>query len=50
MPSERLKEVRSEMTGYFVLAFIVLVGLFGSLYGVDSRRVEDRGWMAGLRR
>jgi hypothetical protein len=38
------------MAGYFVIAFIVLVGPLAYFYGVDSRRLEDRGWMAAKRR
>jgi hypothetical protein len=35
------------MTGYFVLAFIALIAPLSYFYGVDSRRREDRGWLAG---
>ena len=38
------------MAGYFVLAFIALVGPLAYFYGVDSRRLEDRGWVAAKRR
>jgi hypothetical protein len=38
------------MTGYFVLAFIVLIAPLSYFYGVDSRRLEDRGWLAARRR
>lgn len=38
------------MTGFFVLAFIVLIAPLSYFYGVDSRRLSDRGWMADPRR
>jgi hypothetical protein len=38
------------MTGYFVLAFIALMAPLSYFYGVDSRRLEDRGWLAAPRR
>jgi hypothetical protein len=38
------------MTGYFVLAFIVLMAPLSYFYGVDSRLLSDRGWMADPRR
>jgi hypothetical protein len=36
--------------GYFVIAFIVVMAPLSYYFGVDSRRLEDRGWMAGPRR
>jgi hypothetical protein len=33
--------------GYIVIAFIVAVAPLAYVFGVDSRRVRDRGWMAG---
>ncbi len=33
-----------------VLAFLVLIGPLAYVYGVDSRRIGDRGWMAAPRR
>jgi len=38
------------VTGIIVLAFLVLIGPLAYFYGVDSRRIGDRGWMAGPRR
>ncbi len=38
------------MAGMVVLAFLVLIGPLAYVYGVDSRRIGDRGWMAGRRR
>jgi hypothetical protein len=38
------------MAGYFVLAFIALIGPLSYFYGVDSRRFKDRGWVAAKRR
>jgi hypothetical protein len=37
------------MTGLLVVAFLVLVGPLSYFYGVDSRRIDDRGWLAGSR-
>jgi hypothetical protein len=34
------------MMGYFVVAFIVLMAPLSYYWGVDSRRSEDRGWVA----
>ena len=36
--------------GTVILAFIVLVGPLSYFLGVDSRRIEDRGWFAAPRR
>jgi hypothetical protein len=38
------------MAAIVILAFLVLIGPLACLYGVDSRRITDRGWMAGPRR
>ena len=38
------------MVEIVILAFLVLIGPLAYLYGVDSRRIADRGWMAGVRR
>jgi hypothetical protein len=32
-----------------MLAFLVLIGPLSYFFGVDSRRVSDRGWVAGPR-
>jgi hypothetical protein len=37
------------MTGLLVVAFLVLVGPLSYFFGVDSRRIDDRGWFAGSR-
>ena len=34
------------MAAFIVLAFAALIGPLVYLYGVDSRRIGDRGWMA----
>jgi hypothetical protein len=39
----------SQMTGLLVVAFLVLVGPLSYFYGVDSRRIDDRGWFADSR-
>jgi hypothetical protein len=44
-----VEEVRV-MVGIVVLAFLALIGPLAYFYGVDSRRLRDRGWMAGPRR
>jgi hypothetical protein len=36
--------------GYLVIAFIVVVAPLSYYFGVDSRRIEDRGWVAAPRR
>jgi hypothetical protein len=36
--------------GYLVIAFVAVVGPLSYFFGVDSRRIEDRGWMAAPRR
>jgi hypothetical protein len=38
------------MAAIVILAFLVLIAPLAYLYGVDSRRVADRGWMAAPRR
>jgi len=38
------------MAAIVVLTFFVLIGPLAYFYGVDSRRIGDRGWMAGPRR
>ena len=38
------------MAAVIVLTFLVLIGALAYVYGVDSRRIGDRGWMAGRRR
>jgi hypothetical protein len=37
------------MGAVLVLAFIVLIGPLSYFYGVDSRRLSDRGWVAAAR-
>jgi hypothetical protein len=37
------------MTALIVLALFVLIGPLSYFYGVDSRRLGDRGWVAGRR-
>ncbi len=37
------------MGAVLVLAFLVLIGPLSYFFGVDSRRVSDRGWVAGPR-
>jgi hypothetical protein len=32
-----------------VVAFLVLIGPLSYVYGVDSRRLSDRGWVGGRR-
>ena len=32
------------MGGVLILAFLLLIGPLSYFFGVDSRRVEDRGW------
>jgi hypothetical protein len=32
-----------------MLAFLVLIGPLSYFFGVDSRRVSDRGWVAAPR-
>jgi hypothetical protein len=39
-----------EVFGYLVIAFILVVAPLSYYFGVDSRRIEDRGWMAAPRR
>jgi hypothetical protein len=38
------------MATIVILTFLVLIGPLAYLYGVDSRRISDRGWMAAPRR
>jgi hypothetical protein len=38
------------MAAIVILTFLVLIGPVAYLYGADSRRMTDRGWMAGPRR
>lgn len=38
------------MAAIVVLTFLVLIGPLAYFYGVDSRRIGDRGWMGGPRR
>ncbi len=38
------------MTVFFVLAFIALIAPLSYFYGVDSRLLKDRGWVAEPRR
>lgn len=38
------------MAAIVILTFLVLIGPLAYLYGVDSRHLTDRGWMAGPRR
>jgi hypothetical protein len=37
------------MAALIVFAFLVLIGPLSYLYGVDSRRIDDRGWVGGPR-
>jgi hypothetical protein len=37
------------MGAIVVLAFLVLIGPLAYLYGVDSRLLSDRGWVARRR-
>jgi hypothetical protein len=37
------------MGAVLVLAFIVLIGPLSYFYGVDSRQLSDRGWVAAAR-
>ena len=38
------------MFGYVVIAFVLVLAPLAYYFGVDSRRIEDRGWMAAQRR
>jgi hypothetical protein len=38
------------MAAFIVVAFVVLIGPLAWFCGVDSRRLQDRGWVAGPRR
>ena len=38
------------MAGIVVLTFFVLIAPLAYLYGVDSRRIGDRGWFGSPRR
>jgi hypothetical protein len=42
------EEVTS-MGAVLILTFLVLIAPLSYLYGVDSRRATDRGWVAGRR-
>jgi hypothetical protein len=37
------------MGSFIVIAFLLAVGPLALLYGVDSRRSDDRGWWPGKR-
>jgi hypothetical protein len=37
------------MGAVLMLAFLVLIGPLSYFFGVDSRRVSDRGWVAAPR-
>jgi hypothetical protein len=37
------------MGAVLILTFLVLIAPLSYLYGVDSRRSSDRGWVAGRR-
>ena len=37
------------MAGLILLALLVLVGPLSYFYGVDSRRLGDRGWVGSRR-
>lgn len=37
------------MGAVLMLAFIVLIGPLSYFFGVDSRRLMDRGWVGGAR-
>jgi hypothetical protein len=37
------------MGAFLVLAFIVLIGPLSYAFGVDSRRLTDRGWVGTAR-
>jgi hypothetical protein len=39
-----------DVTAFVVLAFLVLIGPLSYFYGVDSRRLDDRGWVGSKRR
>jgi hypothetical protein len=38
------------VAGYFVIAFVAVVGPLSYFFGADSRRIEDRGWIGAPRR
>lgn len=38
------------MAGVIVLAFLALIGTLAYFFGVDSRRIRDRGWIGAPRR
>lgn len=38
------------MGSFIVIAFLLAIGPLALLYGVDSRRSDDRGWWPGKRR
>jgi hypothetical protein len=37
------------MGAFLIVAFLVLIGPLSYLYGVDSRRPSDRGWVGAAR-
>jgi hypothetical protein len=37
------------MAALIVFAFLVLIGPLSYFYGVDSRRLDDRGWVGARR-
>jgi hypothetical protein len=37
------------MGAVLMLAFVVLIGPLSYFFGVDSRRLTDRGWVGGAR-
>jgi hypothetical protein len=39
-----------DVTAFVVLAFLVLIVPLSYFYGVDSRRLDDRGWVGSKRR
>lgn len=38
------------MTALILFVLLVLIGPLSYVYGADSRRLEDRGWVGGPRR
>jgi hypothetical protein len=38
------------MGALFVIVFVLVVGPLALLYGVDSRRSDERGWWPGTQR
>jgi len=38
------------MGAFFMIVFVLAVGPLALLYGVDSRRSDERGWWPGTRK